>query len=1087
MIESGKKTSLFIPSQLPEFIRDDPDYANFVSFIQAYYEWMEQNNNVLDRSKNIQNYDDIDRTTDEFINYYTNDFLPNFPQETLVDKNKLVKLARELYQSKGTPASYQFLFRVLYNSDFDVYYTNESVLKPSDGVWYIPKSLKLATSDPRFLNIKNYRVFGEKSKSIATIENSVFAGNKIEIFISNIERLFQSGENVRIVDHNNQDVFINGNSLKSKIVGQISRVSINPAYKGQYYAVGDPVIVDGGLASTSANPKGAIAQVAEVTKGSIDRMTVIDGGYGYAPQTTTVQYNIPPENYANSQMVVLNAPGSVVVVGSIDSTKIANATLIPADSIALKSHLTIGSLNFNFESYNIKVSPPVNYAVGETVFQGTSLLSNTFSSTVVAIDSPNNTLSIANTGYYGNISNNYTLYGNTSGAYRTLEGYVSRQANLVFSLTADQYELGETVRQVDQDYVAIVSNVDQTNNIIRVSFANGLPTVSANIVGSNTGRIRTVNSYTSSNANTRLVDAFSFYNYATYPISSVNVINGGGGIVSQPVSIASSLYATDNNKTGDLKKLGILAPIKIVNPGVGYRLNDTVVITGGSGLGAKAKVTALTANSGISQIDYIQDTNSLYPLGGMGYALTSLPTITVSSANNLASNVVLSVPGILGDGSSFSVSSERIGSITKISLLDNGEDYIAIPSVSLKVEDIVVSNVSLLHYPTTGDVIYQGDNINVATYRATVNSVSTLQSYSDPTQTLYNLRVFNYNSRPNPNLTMKIDRDANISITMANTKYSDVYDDNGINVYGDGKARATASFLNGLVLGDGMYLNNRGQPSGSSVLQSDNYNNFTYKITVEKEIEKYRQILLNLLHPNGTHIIGRYAVKSNSKYQTVSSDAFYEGQPLRAYTGYTGSTVSMYADFVNKSNNLIKFNNLSGANIANFIFSNSIVQIKTQNGPNVKCEVISVDYTSNTVTLKNNTWLTYANVAVVTANSGSNVINIKSITDSYDIINNGQYSNTQYPLMDVIFAGDKISIANNTTKTVNYVDFIHGKIYLTTNITSNSNSYLSVNRTFVPTSCVVIFGPIGTEYIPELTTETGLSITTEDNRIILVG
>ena len=52
---TDNKTSLLIPYQLPEFIRDNPDYEKFVLFLQSYYEWMEQNNNVIDRSKNILN------------------------------------------------------------------------------------------------------------------------------------------------------------------------------------------------------------------------------------------------------------------------------------------------------------------------------------------------------------------------------------------------------------------------------------------------------------------------------------------------------------------------------------------------------------------------------------------------------------------------------------------------------------------------------------------------------------------------------------------------------------------------------------------------------------------------------------------------------------------------------------------------------------------------------------------------------------------------------------------------------------------------------------------------------------------------
>jgi len=42
MLTENKKTSLSVRSQLPGFIRDNPDYNNFVLFLEAYYEWLEQ-------------------------------------------------------------------------------------------------------------------------------------------------------------------------------------------------------------------------------------------------------------------------------------------------------------------------------------------------------------------------------------------------------------------------------------------------------------------------------------------------------------------------------------------------------------------------------------------------------------------------------------------------------------------------------------------------------------------------------------------------------------------------------------------------------------------------------------------------------------------------------------------------------------------------------------------------------------------------------------------------------------------------------------------------------------------------------------
>lgn len=723
MITSGHKTSLLIPSQLPEFIRDDPSYANFVAFLQAYYEWMEQDGNVTDRSKNLLNYKDIDATTTEFLQYFTNEFLPYFPNDALISKEKAVKVARQLYRSKGTPASYQFLFRILYNSDFDVYYTKDSVFKASDGNWYIPKSLKLNTLDSRFLNINNYRLFGETTKSIATVENSVKAGNKTEVFISNIERLFQSGEYVRVVDNANQNILIGGKILRAKIVGQISSVKIDQYNRGLLYQPGDPVVIYGGL--ESANGHGAIATVGTTTAGSILTLDVVNQGYGYSDSPNTV-------------INFTYAPGASAVVGSLNpaANGVANIAYVPLDSIALKQYYTLGNGN-----WNSTFGSPSNY-------------------------------------HFANVAN--------------------------------------------------------------------------------------------ANANTVLAEAFSFLNLTTYPLSSVLLVNGGGGITRTPLVMADSRYLDDNDEYGEIASLGILAPIQIITGGEGYEINDTIVFTGGSGYGAHAKVSNVATNGSITELTYTSD--GFYPLGGMGYNSTSVPVITVDSANTLASNASLFIPGILGTGATFTLTTDQAGSISTINVLDPGEDYTSTPNVSLKVEDIVVANVTISNFPQLGDVVYQGTSVEVSTYSATVNNAVLLQDNGDPTQSLYNLRVFEYKSTPDPTKPLKIDK--GINMIMANTQYDANYNSTGVRIYGNGLAKANASFLNGLVIGQGQYLDKKGQPSSFSVLQSQIYNNYTYVITVEKEISKYRDILLNLLHPSGMQMLGRYSLKSTANFKPTGESSF---------------------------------------------------------------------------------------------------------------------------------------------------------------------------------------------------------------------
>jgi hypothetical protein len=180
----SKKTSVQIAQQLPEFVRDDSNYANFVLFLEAYYEWLETqytanaNSTIVSTtsqgitygSKNILNYIDVDETLDDFVQYFINDFLPYVPAEISTDKRKLLKISKQFYQSKGTEKSYKFLFKALYNADVELFNTNDAILRASDGKWIVPKYLRIDSTNSNWLSSQGLKIFGETSKSYATIE-----------------------------------------------------------------------------------------------------------------------------------------------------------------------------------------------------------------------------------------------------------------------------------------------------------------------------------------------------------------------------------------------------------------------------------------------------------------------------------------------------------------------------------------------------------------------------------------------------------------------------------------------------------------------------------------------------------------------------------------------------------------------------------------------------------------------------------------------------------------------------------------------------------------------------------------------------
>lgn len=1028
----ANKTSAKVPYQLPEFVRSSGDYQTFVAFIQAYYEWMEQQDigdskeGVIYGTQNLSNYQDIDyresgESFNKFIDYYVNDFLPNFPTSALADKTKLVKIAKKLYEIKGTPASYQFLFRALYNSDAEIFLTRDAVFKASDGKWYVSKSLRLATNDETFLSIQNLRIIGLTSKSIATIERGILVGSRIELYISNIERLFQSGETIQVVDNSNQPMyFLNGaivdssvvgsTTLTAKILGSISSINVNSKKRGQLYTgrsatySGDPVVFYGGLNSSTGI--GATAYVNETTTGSLRSITLVDGSYGYRPDPNTF-----------IQITGGGGSGAIANVGTVNPATQIDLDYVPKDYLSTSiRNMTIGG------SY-------LAFASGTTVNAGSFIVGQKYTILVVG-------------------STNFVTIGAAS-------------------------------------------------NTVGVTFT-------ATGVGTGTGTATFIKS-----ANTSLANALSFTAFSTYAIDSVLLNNGGGGYSSLPTVRAKSMYDTTDPQTtenlrikGFIGSLGILGPIKITTPGTGYANGDIITFVDGHGNGANANVTVNATGSIIStQYRYANTTSIIkYPKGGVGYSTTHLPTLNVSSVSG--TGAVLNVFTVLGESAILTpIADDRgIGAVTSFVIENFGEDYISAPNISLKVRDLVVKNVTLSNIVKTGELIYQGSNVNTSVFRAYVDSIKLLSADAVPANSTYVLRTYNYTSNTKTNLQLNItDRELGSNIYLDLVTSYNTYDtsgnylfQNGIRSYGNGAAEATAKFLNGLIVGEGQYLKDDGFPSSFQVLQNEDYNNFTYQLTVQKSFDAYKDVLFKLLHPSGTKIIPINALKSQETIENNRESFQANSHTLHYYTGSTSSNATIYTNFTNKSNNIVKFDALAGANIALFMFPGAKFSINSTNGPNVFSEIISVNYTSNTAVIKDNVFTSFANVATANVTTSNNRINIRTVTNEYDIINNGEYSNTSNKMQDIAFIGDSIRVVSGSNAfygTIAYVSYSNNVIFANTTIPfTSTTANVSISRNVSAyDGSVNIYNSLGSVFFPELITQSGQSITTQDGRILILG
>ena len=969
MILDNHKTSLQIIKQLPEFIQDDSSYQNFVSFVKAYYQWMETTQSanasntivtstdqgVTHASKNLLNYSNIDNTLDEFVDYFINDFLPYIPKDALADKKKLLKISKELYNTKGTENSYKFLFRALYNSSAEIFNTSDTVLKASDGKWVITKSLRIDSLNPNWLLINNLRIFGETTKSYATIDYSSVTGTKTEVFISNIQRLFNSGEFVRVVDNNNLDVYFldgevyvqnqgvnipaNAVILRGKIIGVISSIRINPRERGQFYESGDPVIVSGGLNPDVADPVGAEAFVGQTTRGSISSIVVTDGSNGYQlPPNSTVNFLGTADAVARAEINLL------------DSEKLTNVAFVINNSLGIASNIVIGNTTFA-QTYNTFANPGVT------------------------------------------------------------------------------------------------------------------------------------------NTNSRLIDAFTFTSFTVGPIGSIKITNQGAGYTKTPNVTVTSLYSTDVGQS-DLKNLGILQPISIQNGGTGYGNNDTISIVGGLGSGAFANIVVNAAGS-IVRVPYVfseGNTNVTYSLGGFGYTISDLPSVIINS--EYGSNASLVIPGIMGDGAILSPTTDRIGQISTINITNPGEDYTSAPKVYLNVQDIAISNVSGTNSIVSGDIIYQGNTYLSATYSANVYSFT--RTSFDPagnTQNdIYRLRAYDYSGNYNDALNLNVDReDGNTTIQLSFKPEPVLINKAGVSTsmikYGDGNARANASFLNGLIVGQGVYLNEDGQPSSLGlVLQSLDYNNYTYVLSVEKALKSYKDLILNLLHPAGSKLIGRNLLRSSNSFNLGTETGHQKGYTLEYVAGgasYLTLEVNTATDII--STNIIKVNNVISGNIGNTIFANDYIKFDASNNVKVYSLITDVDYVNNELTIDDNVFLTFANVGFGYANASSNVINITSVTGQYD----GNFDR-KTPANNIIYAGDSVSLNGGPYYTVTRV-FANGNISVAnSSFGPSGNSRITVNKN-ANTQSALIYGQVFVYDYPLLATETGNEIITEQGTYLIIG
>lgn len=261
--------SHLVANQFPDLYREEG--PQFVAFLRAYYEFLEQEGYVVHDSRSNLTHIDIDTAGDAFLSHFKATYMNGVPAELLGDARFMQKHILDLYRAKGSTEGMRLFFRLLFNEEIDVYLPSVDILKASDGKWIERRYLEIDRTavGSDYVNKTVYGVRSGASALVESHEQILVRGRQIDLlYVSNISGTFFNDE---FLYYDGQDV-----ADYRKIVG--SPVAVNVVSSDLNFERGDTVYASDGRGRFL---EGVVANTRSVQEGFIE-FSLVNGGLAYS-------------------------------------------------------------------------------------------------------------------------------------------------------------------------------------------------------------------------------------------------------------------------------------------------------------------------------------------------------------------------------------------------------------------------------------------------------------------------------------------------------------------------------------------------------------------------------------------------------------------------------------------------------------------------------------------------------------------------------------------------------------------------------------------------------------------------------------
>jgi hypothetical protein len=909
MTVESKKIDLFIPSQFPRFY--DEEGPVFIEFVRSYYEWMGQENNVINMSRSLQDNRDIDSTLEKFMDHFRQKYMFGIPNTQPSDKRFLIKHILDLYRAKGTEQGFKLLFRLLFNEEVRVYTPSVDILSPSSGTWYQAQYLEVDHSEETYEFIGKI-IRGSSSKASAVVEAYITQPIKgrlaCMLYLSNVSGDFVRGEKIVLQENFNTAVTLDSPTL----LGSLNSINIISGGKG--FAVGETLKV-----TTGSGIEGEVRVTETATGFGSLNFNIDNGGTLYSLNA----HPIITRNISNGQFQGAGATFSIGQITDLSNityntdfvNDTANTLLFFNNSIQSVNVLTAGSGYTNgqfltitsgvtIDSVNI-TSGGTGYTNGQFVkVTGGTVQANGFIVTdntgvIIAVDvtSPGagfGTPVVTPCDAVGTPLPNQTavLTATTrqsgSGANLSITTNATGNVTLINVLAAgNSYAIAPTITYVGAGTGAtfkanLTGGWGFSNSSINDPYAslNGLLTYKSDLFGriAALSNISGGNSYTVSptikvsdlvlsrpdvgtikfsNTGATLTGTGTSFttSFVVGDIVAIETTPGGFDYrVVTNVFTATSMTLDDNLR---FTCNGNIVAVNITTPGVSYSNTDTITITGTGTLATAQLVTSLTgAITGVSVTSQ-----------GSGYTGTPTVSITTSTGSGAALTAVIATSKYYRTQNTIKANFatyEPLYFTANGSINGNNAIISATPVIGAGIiRKVEVKNSGFSYVDNEIVTMYPYGSISAITIsnggRSYANNAKLVFSGGEPSQPAVGTVQVNANGTI-----------TGTTLSYAGSGYKTppvlavAGGDRQANLVATiGDLNLTTSVTGNVVKGGlgklrGIWTSTRGFLNSDKYVQdSYYYQEYSYELQSSLSLDKYSDIVKTTYHPSGTELFGR--------------------------------------------------------------------------------------------------------------------------------------------------------------------------------------------------------------------------------------